>query len=733
MCRVIVFLIGCWACISINTTSGQVSADSAKFVRIGADVEGLTDLNAVFEDEEGRIWIGTRSAGLFMYDGFNFQNYTNQLKDSILLPFNDISRIYQLRNGHIIFTFRGGFGEIDLKTNHFARHLLQDTINTFLNKTFFTSYYETKDRIWFGITYGLASYSKINKTYHHYPILDIPPNTPDVRYIVYKIVKDPYANQLWLGTSYGLKLFDLTTKAYLPLKNINKWHSINPQWHYFVVWDIYLDDHYILWMAGMSSGGILKYDIMSKEWSEFLYQHDPSHPYKGNGVMSIVPIDKNKIYYTSDLGWGKLDIKKKKLILLEALELKKIGWIQQTLVGRNGCLWIAAYNALLKSKTPIVSPNSRSNTKPIFMGVKTKEGTSSFLNTQSLEFNAESSSSSIQIGIANPKPNEKWLYRWKLNKGNWSKPSPEREIPVEDLSYGHNTIEFAASLEGLAWRNGQILKAFYERPFYLHASFIRNVLAGIFLFSVIGYLLYRYNKFRKIKQEKEHYLQLVELEMKSLRYQMNPHFIFNSLSSINNFILKEQVENASEYLTKFSKLMRSVLQNSACNLVPLSEELDTIQLYLDLEKIRFHNRFNFEITIQIVSDSLTLLIPPSLLQPFIENSIWHGLMPKKGGGMLHLNVIEEDSMLTFIIEDNGIGRAMSRLKKQLKQGTKKSMSTNITKDRIYYINQMYNTNATLEIIDLITDKVACGTKVIIRLEKFLKPIGKVSNQVTKLS
>jgi LytS/YehU family sensor histidine kinase len=153
--------------------------------------------------------------------------------------------------------------------------------------------------------------------------------------------------------------------------------------------------------------------------------------------------------------------------------------------------------------------------------------------------------------------------------------------------------------------------------------------------------------------------QATELEMQALRAQMNPHFIFNCLSSINRFILINKTEEASDYLTKFSRLIRMALINSEKPLITLESELEALRLYLDLERLRFKNAFNYSITFINTIDINAVYIPPMLIQPFAENAIWHGLMHKKGIGCLEIQLRATGKKLTCAVIDNGIGRNMA--------------------------------------------------------------------------
>ncbi len=217
----------------------------------------------------------------------------------------------------------------------------------------------------------------------------------------------------------------------------------------------------------------------------------------------------------------------------------------------------------------------------------------------------------------------------------------------------------------------------------------------------------------KTKAELEH--QATELEMQALRAQMNPHFIFNSLNSINRFILKKQSSEATEYLTKFSRLIRMILNSSASASVSLAEDLEALQLYLELERLRREEKFSFKIKVDPDLDIDFIQVPPLLLQPFVENAIWHGLMNKESEGHLLINVDQDDSTLMCTITDDGIGRKKAAELKD-KSGKHKSMGMKITESRITMMQKMNGTDKSIEIRDLVdADGSAAGTEVILKI------------------
>ena len=217
-------------------------------------------------------------------------------------------------------------------------------------------------------------------------------------------------------------------------------------------------------------------------------------------------------------------------------------------------------------------------------------------------------------------------------------------------------------------------------------------------------------------KEAENEKRIAGLEMMALRSQMNPHFIFNCLNSINRFILRNDTESASNYLTKFSKLMRMVLENSKQPLIPLEEEVKCLELYIQMEQFRCKNAFTYYIKYHDGVNTEEAMIPPLLLQPFVENAIWHGVNPKEGDGKIGIEFFQKKEALYCVIRDNGIGRKKaSELRSQLSENHK-SMGLQITKERLAIIEEQQSKESPVEIEDVYDGNgKAAGTKVTIRI------------------
>ena len=266
-------------------------------------------------------------------------------------------------------------------------------------------------------------------------------------------------------------------------------------------------------------------------------------------------------------------------------------------------------------------------------------------------------------------------------------------------------------------------------------SLVKNILiGGIIILLLLTAIIFRniILKRRNEKQRLEHELELqrlessqtkmklqqeaTELEMQALRAQMNPHFIFNSLNSINRFILQNNRTQASEYLTKFSKLVRMILQNSQASLISLEAELEALGLYLEMEALRFNYHFDYKISVSKDLDVEVLQVPPLILQPYVENAIWHGLMHKEEKGSLNIEVREQDDHLSFSIRDNGIGRQKAK-ELASKSATKhKSLGLRITENRIAILKKNQSQESPVTIHDLVNGNgTAAGTEVIIKM------------------
>jgi tetratricopeptide (TPR) repeat protein len=327
----------------------------------------------------------------------------------------------------------------------------------------------------------------------------------------------------------------------------------------------------------------------------------------------------------------------------------------------------------------------------------------------------------------------------ELNQAELTLSNKEKDI--QHLAY----LKMQSDLQ-----NEQLLKKQNEKEKQLQSSQVKSLtqekaitklnqqrqwiyIIGGFLLLVAGSLYFIYRlRLRRIqaetqlvkekaaqeKKETEFQHKLADISMSALRSQMNPHFIFNCLNSIKLYTTQNDTVAASEYLTKFSRLIRLVLDNSRNERITLSSELAALELYIQMEAMRFKEKLSYSFMVEKNVESSYIEIPPLLLQPYVENAIWHGLMPREEGGHIAINVAmqHDGSLLEINITDNGIGRAAATALSNKMAGKHRSYGMKATTERIALINQIYKTGASIIVHDLVDENgQAAGTEVILQI------------------
>ncbi|WP_170110212.1 sensor histidine kinase [Flavilitoribacter nigricans] len=311
-------------------------------------------------------------------------------------------------------------------------------------------------------------------------------------------------------------------------------------------------------------------------------------------------------------------------------------------------------------------------------------------------------------------------FRYRLRGfDEWKEVGHSQLATYTNVPSGDYVFELqAANNEGIWNKEALLIPIAIGKPWYATTWFYLGT-GGFFGLFFLSVYQYRVNQIRHEARLKTDFdKKLASVEMNALLAQMNPHFIFNSLNSIDSFILKNESRQASEYLNDFARLIRLILQNSRSESIRLSDEIDTLELYLKMEQLRFNGKFEYVIHIDDSVDVDQVEIPPMLVQPYVENAVWHGLLhlPEDRSGKLRVDIDRKGGILTIQVTDNGVGRVRSREIKQRKIKHKKSMGMKITHDRIDLINTLYNANARIDIADLYSeDETPQGTKVFITL------------------
>jgi ligand-binding sensor domain-containing protein len=323
----------------------------------------------------------------------------------------------------------------------------------------------------------------------------------------------------------------------------------------------------------------------------------------------------------------------------------------------------------------------------------------------------------IQIAYKgiNVKSEGRILYKYRLEglDSSWTY-SKNTFVQYTTLPPGnYRFVVYALNAEGQISSIPAEIKFCIKSPFWKTWWFYLGL--GILLF-IITYVIYKH-RIKIIQQQEEEKTEInkriSESELKALRAQMNPHFMFNAINSIQNFVLKNDSKSAQKYLTKFARLIRSVLENSKHELVWLNKEVEALELYIELEALRASFCFDYEIIIEDSLNAENLFIPPMIIQPYIENAILHGIIPlTERRGFLSIKFSKEGSVLKCTIDDNGIGRKKAKDIKERKQLSHQSMGMNVTQDRIDILNKQNNSLLTkVVVIDKFSNDKAMGTTI----------------------
>lgn len=356
-------------------------------------------------------------------------------------------------------------------------------------------------------------------------------------------------------------------------------------------------------------------------------------------------------------------------------------------------------------------------TPPIYITAVTVNGDSVQGDTGSFSHNENYVSFSF-VGLSFRDPGEV-RYRYKLEGADpdWIT-TRYTTVNYQTLAPGdYRFVVEASSNEGY-WSGEQAIVKFTILPAWWQTWIFR--IGVILVISLMIYLAFRWrvNSVRQRHTRKaELQNRIATFELNALRAQMNPHFVFNSINSVQYFITSNDPDSSQKYLSKFAKLIRYVVDNSKLSYISVKSELEALTLYLELESLRFGKRLHYSIEISEEVDTEYMQMPSMLIQPYVENSIWHGIMHKQGEGHIRIQLTMDGKTLCCAIEDDGIGREKSQeMRRDKPASAHKSVGMSNTRERLEIINQVSDTNMSVKVIDLLAaDGTSSGTRVEIRI------------------
>jgi ligand-binding sensor domain-containing protein len=530
----------------------------------------------------------------------------------------------------------------------------------------------------------------------YYSITDSTQKVLNVNYIL--LTK---SNQLFATTFFGLYHFN---------KSLNRFTKINTaQFNNKQMMGMAEDKNGVIWI-GTGTGLMGWNPVENKIVKSFV-------EYSDAGLVARVCVDKyNNIWFNCHQGyWCWMQDKQQMIKFGYNMKLPENRTEGGFAVTSDGKVYGGGRDAVVQFD-PDLLRTYNTTAKAVITDIAT-DGNNIFSTSDkekkiSLKPKQRSISVSFSVTDYSAPGNYDLFYRILPGNDNWIK-TENGQVLFNNLEHGRYKIEVKGKSNLTGQFSNPDLLSVTIKPYWYQTNLFKVMLT--LTLAGLGIFLYRL-RIRQIQKEiklkSDYENKMLHLEMQNLRSQMNPHFIFNSLNSINSFIVENKTHLASDYLTKFSRLIRLILDNSKNESISLEKELEALRLYLLMESIRFDKKFEYAVHTGTGIDEQLLKVPPMIIQPYAENAIWHGLLQKEEKGKVDVSIKKQGGVLLIIIEDNGIGRSKAAALKTKNSTSTKSYGMQITAQRIKQLNSK-NKVETFDMKDAAGN--ALGTKVVVTI------------------
>jgi hypothetical protein len=699
------------------TTGGVMVYDpeNLKKQRIISALQGKV-ITGIFVDRENNVWFTTEGHGIYCITHRNFKYYTPENG----LPESKITCL-GIYNSKVIA------GHLDASLSVFGKDTIRPFFLDHLKKKFplkrrINDIFNHGKRAF--ICTGSDSYYFENQQLH--PLLNIP--TPfrqfcmsadsniwalgysrifkyewesfkalDTVVLPFRIdnIFEDSKGHLWLGSMEGVYTWDgKQLKQFEPDNKLLKQRIVN----------IKESSDHIMWIATRGSGVIIK--------NGSTYTHITEKEGLAGNMCRTIFTDSNTVWVGTNKGLSKIIFKNGKFFIDNFYSSN--GLLNNEvndIIKEEGKLWLAHNNGISVFEPDYAKSNTYS--PPVYI-LRVLVNDSVFYpeNTQIPLHHSQNYFNIDYIGLCyKDAGNIEYKYKMEGIDSGWTY-TKYTSVKYQTLPPGsYRFIVFAKNSDGFWGDRPDTISFTISQAWWQTWWFIALLLMSTgTLTTLVFKLRLKKIKARDIEKTKLHQ-RIAETELHALRAQMNPHFVFNAINSVQYFITRNDPESSQKYLAKFARLIRYVVDNSSLSLIPLKTELEAINLYLELESLRFEKKFNYVLTIDKKIDTNYIHIPSMIVQPYIENAIWHGLMHKKESGSIIISLELINNNLKCVIEDDGIGRKRSA---EIKSGSAghKSLGMKLTKERLEIINQINNTNLSVEIHDLYDESgFGKGTRV----------------------
>jgi len=601
-------------------------------------------------DKQGNMWIGTAN-GLNLFDSIrkNFHVFY-AANGNNAPPGNNISCIVCDKDGDLLIGSNGGLCIYHVKTHKFT-NFKNDSLHALLNGDKKTIFEDDRGKIWMGTGRdGLIEYDPATLELKHFRNNQNDTNSLQANYVC--SISQDHKGVIWIGTASGLCRLNESSAKFFTFSEKNGLPNVH-------VAQLLVDDKDRIWMS--TDKGI---SMLNESRTKFT-NYDPSDGLQGWEFNDQSAFKTHDGYFCY--------------------------------CGKNGFNMFRP-DSLRKNNfvPPVILKRIMIFDQPLFPD-------SSYLNLKSLHLSYKQNFFSFEVAALNYDHPEKNQYACELIGFDTKmiQLGTNRVISYTNVPPDNYTLKVKATNNDGVWNETGIeLQVIITPPFWATWWFrtiaVLVLTSGVFLFFKLRESRIKKEQARQTAIDKR----IAEIRMVALRAQMNPHFIFNSLNSIQHFITTQEKGEALSYLSKFSKLIRKILENSRENTVSVSNELQLLELYIQLEQLRFNNKFDYHIAVDETIDTENTEIPPLLIQPYVENAILHGLINKNEKGDLWFSLEKNNGLLICKIEDNGIGRAKAQEIEQRKVSRHKSLGIKVTDERISTLSTLLDYKMEVVIEDL---------------------------------
>lgn len=664
-----------------------------------------------FFDDTLELWIGTNN-GISIYNKHNhsMRQLTNKGPVGKRLSSSNIRSIFKDSEGNFwIGTYKMGLNKYNPQSGEIQVYTPLDTEHYVADNTVWHIIEDSYHNLLICTHNGFQIKNLITGTDRVFR--NDPKNPKSISSnVVYNIYVDRQEN-IWLSTFRGWNKFDLRSGSFKPFLHQNgNANSLNVN----KIFCTYQDDSLNYWI-GTIGGGLNYYNPRTKKFRTYTKRDG----LPDNTIYAILDDGMGNLWLSSNYGVSSFNIENKTFrnyTVMDGLQSNEFNF-GASLKDSNGNIYFGGmFGFNVFNPRELVSKNLTNSVVVSEVNIKNHLPLYFMKNGDHLELKHNQNNIKLRFSLLDYVNASKDVYKYRIEGlGNeWKTTDLEGPyVELNNLDAGVYVLHVMGLHSTGNWTQQEAVFTFKVGQVWYKLLWIRIVLIIILLIMTAVYIR---NRMRRIQFKHDSEKQLLELEKQTLKLQMNPHFIFNTLNSIQNYILKNDTENSIHYLSKFSRLMRMMMTYSREKTISLEEEVLMIESYLEIEKLRHEKGFSYRVFVDDDLDQEFIGIPPMMVQPFIENALIHGLLPmKKRNAYLEIRFFNHGDYIKVEVEDNGIGRAESQKSRDQKH---RPSGILITQKRLELINKEKAGGSYFKVIDLKDENgEPIGTRVEIEIQK----------------